>query len=105
MKHVVLTRPSLVQTLIHPSTIEACKSVFAPTADAIKEAREIIEAFAAAQQEGAYPLVSVTMTIVTSLTATGKGVVVVRGKLVENLHVQEAKHTLAVADALGLGGE
>ena len=44
-------------------------------------AREIIAAFEQAQAEG-------------------KGVVVVKGRLVENLHVEEAKRNLALADAI-----
>jgi len=35
-------------------------------------------------------------------TARGKGVVVVDGRLVENLHVEEAQHFLALAEAIML---
>jgi citrate lyase subunit beta / citryl-CoA lyase len=36
--------------------------------------------------------------------AAGKGVVVVDGKLVENLHVAEAKRLVALADAIAAAG-
>ena len=69
------------KTLIHPKTIAAANEVFAPTADEIAWARKIIDAHGAAAAEG-------------------KGLVVVDGKLVENLHVAEAKSLVAMADAI-----
>lgn len=69
------------KTLIHPKTIEAANKVFAPSEKDVAWSRRIIEAFAAAAGEG-------------------KGVVVVDGKLVENLHVENAKRLVALADRI-----
>lgn len=69
------------KSLIHPKQVAAANEAFAPGEAEIASAREIIEAFEAARAEG-------------------KGVVVVKGRLVENLHVEEAKRNLALADAI-----
>lgn len=69
------------KTLIHPKTIAAANAVFAPGADEIAWARKIIAAHAEAAR-------------------AGKGLVVVDGKLIENLHVEEATRLLALADAI-----
>jgi citrate lyase subunit beta/citryl-CoA lyase len=69
------------KTLIHPRTIEVANAVFAPTEAEIAEARRIIGAHGEA-------------------LAAGKGVVVVDGKLVEALHVEEARRLVALADAI-----
>jgi len=69
------------KTLIHPSQVEPCNEVFAPSPAEVEQARKIIAAFAEAQQ-------------------AGKGVVVVDGKLVENLHVDNANRLVALADAV-----
>ena len=69
------------KTLIHPSQVEPCNRVFAPSDDEIAHAREIIDAFEAA-------------------TAEGKGVVTFNGRMIENLHVDNARRVLAVADAI-----
>ena len=69
------------KSLIHPKQIAAANEAFAPGEEEIASAQEIIEAFEAAQAEG-------------------KGVVVVKGRLVENLHVEEAKRNLALAEAI-----
>ncbi|MHA1113059.1 MAG: HpcH/HpaI aldolase/citrate lyase family protein [Alphaproteobacteria bacterium] len=69
------------KTLIHPKTIGAANAAFAPDADEIAWARKIIAAHEAAAAEG-------------------KGVVVVDGKLVEILHVIEARRAVALADAI-----
>jgi citrate lyase subunit beta/citryl-CoA lyase len=66
------------KTLIHPKQIAIANQVFAPTVREIAQAHQIILAWEQAQQEG-------------------KGVVLIEGKLVENLHVEEAKHCLARA--------
>ena len=70
------------KTLIHPRQIEAANAAFGPSAGAVDTARRLIAAFEEAQ-------------------AAGKGVVVVDGRLVENLHVAEARRTVALADAIG----
>lgn len=67
------------KTLIHPQQIETANHIFAPTDKEVTRARQIILAWERAQQEN-------------------KGVVVVEGQLVENLHVEEAKQCLALAD-------
>ena len=69
------------KTLIHPKQLTAANETFAPSADAIAHAHDILVAWQEAQ-------------------TAGKGVAVVRGKLVENLHVEEAKRTIAVAEAI-----
>ena len=73
------------KTLIHPKTIAACNTAFAPSADEVAHARRIIDAHAAALAEG-------------------KGVVVVDGRLVENLHVESARRLVALADAVAAMG-
>jgi citrate lyase subunit beta/citryl-CoA lyase len=70
------------KTLIHPNQIAVTNEVFSPKADEVERAGRIITAFTQAEAEG-------------------KGVVVVDGKLVENLHVDEARRTLAIAEAIG----
>ena len=69
------------KSLIHPKQIAAANAAFAPDESEVAAAREIIAAFEEAQAEG-------------------KGVVVVKGRLVENLHVEEAKRQLALAEAI-----
>lgn len=69
------------RTLIHPRQIAAANAAFGPTEDDIAWARRIIAASEAAKAEG-------------------KGVVVVDGRLVENLHVLEARRLVALAEAI-----
>ncbi len=69
------------KTLIHPRQIEPCNRVFAPSNDELDRAREIIDAFEAAQAEG-------------------RGVVTVGGRMIENLHVEEARRIVAQAQAI-----
>ena len=69
------------KTLIHPKTIEAANAAFAPSAEEIGFARKIISAHAEAE-------------------AAGKGVVVVDGKLIEALHVQNARRLVALDDRI-----
>lgn len=69
------------KTLIHPKTIATANTVFAPPADEIAWSRKIIAAHAAA-------------------TTEGKGVVLVDGKLIERLHVDNAERIVALADAI-----
>jgi len=70
------------KTLIHPSQVEPCNRVFAPSAAEVEEARRVIAAYEEAR-------------------AHGRGVVSVAGRMVESLHVENARRTLAVADAVG----
>ncbi|HRY23044.1 MAG: CoA ester lyase [Geminicoccaceae bacterium] len=69
------------KTLIHPKQIAAANDTFGPTDDAIQSAKRIIEAYAEALR-------------------AGKGVTVLDGKLVENLHVAEAERIVALAEAI-----
>jgi citrate lyase subunit beta/citryl-CoA lyase len=69
------------KTLIHPKQLSVANEVFAPTEKDVENARTIIEAWDQAKREG-------------------KGVAVVNGKLVENLHVEEARRVLAVNEAI-----
>ena len=69
------------KTLIHPSQVDIANSAFGPSADEIDQARLVVEAWADAQR-------------------AGKGVAVLNGRLVENLHAVEAERVLAFADAL-----
>jgi citrate lyase subunit beta/citryl-CoA lyase len=66
------------KTLIHPKQIAAVNATFAPTPEEIEWSRRIIAAHAEA-------------------TAAGKGVVLVDGRLIENLHVENARRMLALA--------
>ena len=74
------------KTLIHPSQIAAANEVFAPAGHEVDTARAILKAWDAARAEG-------------------KGLVVLEGRLIENLHVEEAKRTLALADGLAALGQ
>lgn len=69
------------KTLIHPSQVEPCNEVFAPSAAELAMAGKIVTAFKAAQAEG-------------------KGVVTVDGRMIENLHVEQAERALALATAI-----
>jgi citrate lyase subunit beta / citryl-CoA lyase len=69
------------KTLIHPSQVEPTNRIWAPDEDEVAHARRVIEAFEAAEAEG-------------------RGVVTVDGRMIENLHVENARRTLAVADAI-----
>jgi citrate lyase subunit beta/citryl-CoA lyase len=73
------------KTLIHPNQIAPANAAFGPTDDDIAWARKIIAASTAAKAEG-------------------KGVVVVDGKLVENLHVLEARRMVALSEAISARG-
>ena len=69
------------KTLVHPTQVEAANRVWAPSEDEIDHARRVIAAFEEASREG-------------------KGVVVVDGRMVENLHRDNALRTLATAEAI-----
>jgi citrate lyase subunit beta/citryl-CoA lyase len=69
------------KTLIHPSQLETCNRVFAPSADDVAQARAVIEAFA-------------------DPANAGKGVLKVNGKMTELLHLDEARRTVAMDEAI-----
>ena len=65
------------KSLLHPKDVKVCNEIFGTTDEEAEKALKIIDAFSKAKSEG-------------------KGVVVVDGKLVENLHVEEAYKALAM---------
>lgn len=69
------------KTIIHPSQVEPCNSAFSPSADEIEYSRRVIAAWDAGLAEG-------------------RGVITVDGKMVENLHVDNARRALGAADAI-----
>jgi citrate lyase subunit beta/citryl-CoA lyase len=69
------------KTLIHPSQIALANQIFGPSLEEIDEARQRITAYEAAISSGA-------------------GIAVLNGKLVEELHIQDAKRILALANAI-----
>ena len=69
------------KTLIHPRQLEPCNRIFAPAQAEVERSRRIIEAFEQA-------------------TSQGRGVVTVDGRMIENLHVEEARRVLALAEAV-----
>jgi citrate lyase subunit beta/citryl-CoA lyase len=73
------------KTLIHPKQIDPANAAFAPDAEALARARRIIEAHEQAAR-------------------AGRGVVVVDGRLVENLHVVEARRQVQLAEAIAVMG-
>jgi citrate lyase subunit beta/citryl-CoA lyase len=69
------------KTLIHPKTIARANAIFAPAPPAVDWARRVIAAHAEA-------------------VAQGRGVVVLDGRLIEGLHVDEARRLVALAEAI-----
>ncbi|KGK79568.1 malyl-CoA thiolesterase [Thalassobacter stenotrophicus] len=74
------------KTLIHPAQVDVCNTAFSPSEAEIDLARRQIDAFEAAEAEGL-------------------GIAVVDGKIVENLHVETARKTLAMANAIATAAE
>lgn len=69
------------KTLIHPKQIAAANEVFSPDPSEIAFSNRVIEAHAEAE-------------------AKGQGVVLVDGRLIENLHVETARRKVALARAI-----
>jgi len=69
------------KTLIHPNQIAACNEVFSPSADEIAAAKKIVDAFELPENKG-------------------KGAISLDGRMVELLHADIARATLALADAI-----
>lgn len=69
------------KTLIHPSQIALANETFGPSPTEIEEAQQRITAYETAIQSGA-------------------GIAVLNGKLIEELHIQDAKRILALAQAI-----
>ncbi len=70
------------KTLIHPRQIEPCNAVFSPEPEEVAAARKIIAVFDQPENEN-------------------KGVVQIDGRMVERLHAEMARRTVAIADAIG----
>lgn len=69
------------KTLIHPTQVQTANTAFGPTESEIALAHRQIAAFEEAEAEG-------------------EGVAVVDGRIVENLHIETARATLAKAEAI-----
>ena len=69
------------KTLVHPTQVEPANAAFSPSADEVEYSRRVIEAF----EQG---------------LAEGKGVITVDGRMIENLHVDNARRAIAIADAI-----
>ena len=69
------------KTLIHPSQIDPCNAAFAPSPQEVDAARKIIAAFELPENKG-------------------KGAISLDGRMVELLHAEIAKQTVALADAI-----
>jgi citrate lyase subunit beta/citryl-CoA lyase len=73
------------KTLIHPNQIEPCNKAFSPSADEVAQARKMIAAFDLPENKG-------------------KGVVSLDGRMVERLHADMARRTVAIAEAISAHG-
>lgn len=69
------------KTLIHPSQIEGCNKIFSPDPQEVARARAILQAFEKPENKG-------------------KGAIALEGRMVELLHAEIAKQTVALADAI-----
>jgi citrate lyase subunit beta/citryl-CoA lyase len=73
------------KTLIHPGQIEACNAIFTPPAEEVARAQKIIAAFGLPEN-------------------ASKGAIQLDGRMVERLHADMAKRTIAIADAIAAMG-
>jgi citrate lyase subunit beta/citryl-CoA lyase len=73
------------KTLIHPGQIEACNAIFTPPAEEVAEARKIIAAFERPEN-------------------ASRGAIQLDGRMVERLHADMAKRTIAIADVIAAMG-
>jgi citrate lyase subunit beta/citryl-CoA lyase len=69
------------KTLIHPNQIDPCNAAFSPSAAEVAQANKIIAAFDLPENQG-------------------KGVVALDGRMVERLHADMARRTVAIAEAI-----
>jgi citrate lyase subunit beta/citryl-CoA lyase len=69
------------KTLIHPNQIEPCNRAFSPSQTEVEQARKMIAAFDLPENKG-------------------KGVVSIDGRMVERLHADMARRTVAIAEAI-----
>jgi citrate lyase subunit beta / citryl-CoA lyase len=73
------------KTLIHPGQIEACNAIFTPPEEEVAQARRIIAAFERPEN-------------------ASRGAIQLDGGMVERLHAEMAKRTIAIADAIAAMG-
>ena len=69
------------KTLIHPNQIEPCNAAFSPAAEEVAQARKMIAAFDRPENRD-------------------KGVVQIDGRMVERMHAEMARRTVAIAEAI-----
>ena len=69
------------KTLIHPSQIGPCNAAFSPSPEEVALARKMIAAFDLPENQG-------------------KGVVLIDGRMVERMHAETARRTVAIAEAI-----
>jgi citrate lyase subunit beta/citryl-CoA lyase len=69
------------KTLIHPNQIEPCNMAFSPAPDEVAQARKMIAAFDLPENRD-------------------KGVVQIDGRMVERMHAEMARRTVAIAEAI-----
>ena len=74
------------KTLIHPSHIEACNAIFTPPVEEVAHARKIIAAFERPEN-------------------ASRGAIQLDGQMVERLHAEMARRTIAIADAIAAMGQ
>lgn len=73
------------KTLIHPGQIEPCNAAFTPPPGEVEAARALIALFDGPEN-------------------AGKGVVQIEGRMVERMHADIARRTVALADAIAARG-
>jgi citrate lyase subunit beta/citryl-CoA lyase len=73
------------KTLIHPGQIEACNAIFTPPTEEVAHARKIITAFERPEN-------------------ASRGAISLDGQMVERLHADMARRTIAIADAIAAMG-
>ena len=74
------------KTLIHPGQIDACNAIFTPPAEEVAAARRIIAAFELPEN-------------------ASRGAIQIDGRMVERLHADMARRTIAIADAIAAVGK
>ena len=74
------------KTLIHPGQIDACNAIFTPPAEEVAAARRIIAAFELPEN-------------------ASRGAIQIDGRMVERLHADMARRTIAIADAIAAAGK
>jgi citrate lyase subunit beta/citryl-CoA lyase len=72
------------KTLIHPGQVEGANAAFAPSEQAVEDARGLIAAWDDARRD----------------SGGAAGVVTHNGRMVENLHVESARRTLAIHESI-----